>query len=61
MTGRKRRKRGREDDDAEDVDREEEVARAVLDHVVGGSMLKELYIEVMDMMIPRWDDDARKG
>ena len=27
--------------------------------VLGGKMLKELYIELMDLMVPRWDDARR--
>ena len=35
---------------------EEHMRQAVLQHVVGGGMLKELYYDVMDFIVPKWDD-----
>ena len=40
--------------DVEEV--EENIRGEVLQHVVGGDMLKEIYYELMDMMAMRWAD-----
>ena len=50
-----------EEESEEESEEEEDVTLAVLKRVVlGGEMPKELYVDVMDFMVPRWDD-ARKN
>ena len=49
--GRSGRRRG--NDEMED---DEHVRGEVLKYVVGGGMLKEIYYELMSMMVMRWDD-----
>ena len=48
-------------DDDDEEEQEEEVARAVLEHVViDGKLVKELYVEVMEYMLPTWDDERKR-
>ena len=40
---------------------EDEIRAAVLERVVGGEMPKELYYDVMEMIIATWDDERKRG
>ena len=33
--------------------------KAVLDYVIGGEMAPDMFVELMEGMVPRWDDEAR--
>ena len=40
----------------DDIEDDEHIRGEVLEYVVGGGMLKEIYYELMNMMAMRWDD-----
>ena len=35
---------------------EEKMRAAVMEHVIGGEMAKEVYYDVMDFIMPRWNN-----
>ena len=55
-------KRKRKADDGEDGEEgEKEMQSAVADFVVNGRLAKELFVELMNMMLMKWDTNAYRG